>query len=366
MKLALRELRRRPGRFAVATGALTFIVLLLLFIGGLLDGLFLGSTGAIRAQQADVFVYSADAKESFLRSRITPELRAEVEAAPGVQATGGLGFALVGAEVPGEDDLADAAVIGYELAPSGVPAPPPPGQAWADERLKSFGVEQGQTLLLGPAKVPIEVAGFVKDTNYLLQGALWVEAGTWRDVQNKSRPDARVTDGVFQSLVAQGDGSPASLAEAIDTATNGQTSTLTKDEAVLSLPGTREQEATFNLILGITFVVAGIVVALFFALLTLERTALYGVLKAIGASSRQLVVGLLTQAVVVALVALAIGISLAFVLGSFIPPQVPLQFQPSRAVTTAVIIVIVAALGGLVSLRRVVRIDPASAIGSAS
>lgn len=366
MKLALRELRRRPGRFAVATGALTFIVLLLLFIGGLLDGLFLGSTGAIRAQKADVFVYSADSRESFLRSRITPELRAEVEKAPGVEEVGGLGFTLVGAAVPDETELADAAVIGYELAASGVPAPPPPGQAWADERLESFGVDVGQTLLVGPAKVPLVVAGFVQDTNYLLQGSLWVEPGTWREVQNRSRPDARVTDGVFQSLIASGQGSPAELATAIDSATGGQTSTLTKDEAVLSLPGTKEQQATFNLILGITFVVAGIVVALFFALLTLERTGLYGVLKAIGASSRQLVVGLLTQAVVVALVALVIGIGLAFLLGLVIPPQVPLQFQPSRAVTTAVIVVVVAALGGLVSLRRVVRIDPASAIGSAS
>ena len=365
MKLALRELRRRPGRFAVATGALTFIVLLLLFLGGLLDGLFLGSTGAIRAQLADVFVYSADSRESFLRSRITPELRQEVEQAPGVTEVGGLGFALVGAEVPGEDELADAAVIGYELPPSGVPEPPAPGRAWADERLQAFGVDDGDVLLLGPARVPIEVAGFVEDTNYLLQGGLWVEPGTWREVQNKSRPDARVTEGVFQSLVATGEGSPAELAAAIDDATGGQTSTLTKDEAVDSLPGTREQRSTFNLIIGITFVVAGIVVALFFALLTLERVGLYGVLKAIGASSRQLVVGLLTQAVVVALIAVVLGISAAFLLGSVVPPQVPLQLRPSRAVTTAVVVVVVAALGGLVSLRRVTRVDPAAAIGSA-
>lgn len=40
---------------------LTLIVVLLLFLGGLLDGLFLGSTGAISAQKADVFVYSTTA-----------------------------------------------------------------------------------------------------------------------------------------------------------------------------------------------------------------------------------------------------------------------------------------------------------------
>jgi ABC-type branched-subunit amino acid transport system ATPase component len=39
VKLALRELVRRPGRFAVAGVILTLIAILLMFLGGLLDGL---------------------------------------------------------------------------------------------------------------------------------------------------------------------------------------------------------------------------------------------------------------------------------------------------------------------------------------
>lgn len=72
MKLALRELRRRPSRFAVAAGVLTLIVVLLLFLGGLLDGLFLGSTGAISAQKADVFVYSTTARTASCVAGSTP------------------------------------------------------------------------------------------------------------------------------------------------------------------------------------------------------------------------------------------------------------------------------------------------------
>ena len=53
MRLALRELRRRPNRFVVATAILTLIALLLMFLGGLLDGLEAGSTGALRQQPAD-------------------------------------------------------------------------------------------------------------------------------------------------------------------------------------------------------------------------------------------------------------------------------------------------------------------------
>lgn len=49
MRLAVRELLRRPGRFTVVGGALTVLVLLLLFLGGLLDGLYLTVAAVVGA-----------------------------------------------------------------------------------------------------------------------------------------------------------------------------------------------------------------------------------------------------------------------------------------------------------------------------
>ena len=237
MILALRELRRKPRRFLTAAVVLTLLVVLLLFLGGLLDGLYLGSTGALRAQHADVLVYSADANDSIIRSRIDPATRARVTRVPGVTAVNGLGITLTGTTVPGQRDLADTAVIGYELAARGVPAPPPEGEAWADHRLETFGVRVGQTLGVGPRKIPVRVTGWVRDTNYLLQGALWVSPSTWRQVQATSRPDATVQPGTFEVLIVSGTQPAARLAHDIDAATNGTTKTLTKRDAVLSSPG---------------------------------------------------------------------------------------------------------------------------------
>lgn len=364
MRLAWRELRRRPGRFAVAGGALTVLVVLLLLLGGLLDGLFLGSTGAVRAQRADVVVYSASAGDSFVRSRITPAERRTVEGVEGVKATGGIGFALLDARTAGVDDVLDVAVIGYQLAPHGVPEPPAPGRAWADDRLAADGVEEGDVLAVGPAGVKVEVAGFVSDTSYLQQGALWVEPGTWRAIQSSSRPDATVADGVFQALtVVAHDGVTAVvLARRIDEATGGRTSSLTKDEAVRSLPGTEQQDSVFTGLIGVTLFVAGLVSALFFVLLTLERTTLYATLKALGAPSGRLVLGVVLQAVVVAVAAIVIGGALALALAEVIPDAVPVQLEPSRVLTSAVLVLVTSAAGGLLTLRRIIRIDPAAAI----
>ena len=370
MRIALRELRRRPSRFATATVILTLIAVLLMFLGGLLDGLLRDATGAVRAQDSDLIVYSSTARDSFFRSRITPELRAEVESVPGVGEVGGLGVALLGGRVPGNGprDLADLAVFGYQIPPQGVAEPPPAGQAYADEVLKADGIEIGTEVLVGPARTPVEVIGFVSDTNFSGQGSLWVAPDTWRAVQNANRPDANVGPGVFQSLVVRADGvPPAELADAIDAAADGETSTLTVDEAVSALPGVEQQSSVFNQIIGVTVVVAIVVVALFFALLTVERTGLYGVLKAIGARSRTLFAGVIVQAVLVTLVACTIGAVLAIALDLVIPAgSIPFVLTPARVVNSVAFLLLASVIGCAFSLRRVLRIDPAAAIGSAS
>lgn len=364
MRLALRELRRRPGRFTVAGGALAFLSVLLLFLGGLLDGLYLGGTGVLRAQEADLLTYSDDARLSLLRSRVDAPLPDEVAAVDGVESVRGLGVALVAATVPGEDELADVSVVGYEGGAAGVPDPPAEGfVGYADRRLEAFGVEEGDRLGLGPDGIEVEVIGWVEDTSFLLQGGLWVSPATWRAVLASARPDAVLPDGTFQGLAVEVEpgADPSAVASAIDDAT-GSTLTVTRDEAVLALPGIKEQNATLSAIINTTFLVVGIVVALFFALVTLERSALYAVLKAVGASSRQLLAGVVVQAVVVAVVALAVGGLLTFLLSLAVPPAVPVQFEPSRATQVVLGVLVASVAGSAVSLRRVIKVDPADAI----
>jgi putative ABC transport system permease protein len=367
MKTALRELRRRPARFVTATVILTLVAVLVMFLGGLLDGLIRGSTGALRAQDADVIVYSDTAQSTFARSRIEADTRAIVEALPGVARTGGIGIVQLGARVPGKGprELAATALFGYELAPKGVPGPPAPGEVYADDVLRADGIAVGMTILLGAARSPVTVIGFVSDVSYSGQGTLWAEPGTWRELVGANRPDVQLPDGAFQALVVQADEVDAQeLADEIDTAT-GTTESLTITEAIEEIPGVRAQRTTFNQIIGVTVAIAGVVVALFFALLTVERLSLYGVLKALGARSSTLFAGLVAQAVFVTAVASVVAGGLAFLIDALIPPgSVPLDISERRVLTSAVLLLVAAVTGCAFSLRRVLRVDPAAAIGT--
>lgn len=370
MRLALRELHRRPGRFVVATAILALLALLLMVLGGLLDGLTAGSTGALRAQRGALVVYSADARESLVRSRVTPSLRSQVGAVAGPGSTAGLGSVQLGARVPGRGvrDLVPVVLFGYELAPRGLTGPPPPrGMVYADSSLRAEGVREGETIRLGPARSPVKIVGFLRDARFEGQGTLWGSLPTWRAIQAANRPNERAGPGVEQALIVRvaSGVSAGSEAAAIDRATSGETKTLTVEEAIDALPGVSEQQTTFNQIIGITAAVAVLVVALFFALITVERTGLYGVLKALGAGSATLFAGVLAQALAVALSASAIGAAASLAFAAALPADsIPFVASAGRLLSSAAYLVLAALIGCAFSLRRVLRVDPAAAIGS--
>lgn len=366
MRIALRELRRRPGRFTVAAVILTLIAILVMFLGGLLDGLTGSSTGAFRAQNAELLVFSSTSRDSIVRSRIEPDTARQVAGVEGVERSGGLGSAQLAARLSdsGPRDLFPTVLFGYGIPPDGLGPPPPAGRVTADDSLKADGVEVGSTLVLGPARSKVVVTGFATDTRFAGQGTLWGSLDTWRSVLAENQPGARVGPGVVQALAVQTNGPVDEVAGRIDRATGNSTSSLTIEQAIDALPGVSQQQAVFNQIIGITVLVAILVVALFFALITVERTPLYGVLKALGASSSSLFAGVLVQAVVVTLIACLIGGLAAFLLAALIPPgAIPFVASGSRVFGSTVFLLIAAFIGCAFSFRRVLKVDPATAIG---
>ena len=149
--------------------------------------------------------------------------------------------------------------------------------------------------------------------------------------------------------------------------TNGTTKTLTKSDAVLSSPGTREQKSTFTGIIGVTFLVGR---AGGRAVLRPAHHRAHGDCMASSRPSARrhltrLGAGLLLQALTIGIIAFVIGEIVTLALAHAIPAQVPLALESSRALTTFVGIILAAALGALVSLRRIARADPVTAIGAA-
>ncbi|HEY5025706.1 MAG TPA: ABC transporter permease [Acidimicrobiales bacterium] len=174
-------------------------------------------------------------------------------------------------------------------------------------------------------------------------------------------PDAYVSLGEAQAIVFEGrplvsaiitTGVPRSLPSGLTELSNAQIESRSLAQmasAVSSIDNSR----------AFSWVIAAVIVAALVYVTALERTRDFAVMKALGASSRSLFLGLAAQAVLVALAAAAIGAVLAnFMTGIF---DQPVDIPSSAFVVLPVSALVVGLLASLVALRRAVSVDPATA-----
>lgn len=371
MRLAFAEFRRNKGRFISIILAVGFIVFLVLILAGLADGLYFGATGFYRNGNADLYSYSDDARRSIVRSELPVETMNAVRAIDGVTDAGGLGVQLGSTTVDGE--LMDVALVGHE---PGRPGAPSYDTAWseidgpiaiADSSLRAQGIEIGDEIVLTGATTPITVVEYVEDSAFLLAGTLWTDLETWSQVRTEILPEVAFRGPVVQTIAVTTEpaGSPIQVGTAIDSIT-GFTDTATTDEAIASLPGVEQQQSTFQAIIWTSFAVVGIVTALFFALITLEKRSLIAVLKAIGATNRSLLGGILLQGLLASIGGFVLGFALSRLAGFVIPDEVPLTFLNTTAGSLLVATIAMGLIGAALSFRRTSKIDPATALGGAT
>ncbi len=149
MSIAIKELIRRPGRFVSVGGALTMLVVLLVVLGGFLDGLELNRpvpTGPTRAdcssspRRASCSSRGRKWTRVKLSSWPPPTVWRRVGALNQIESTAG----------DSQGEIVDIVLFGYDLPTDVIPSPPVDGGAIVDEALADRNdVAVGDTLLLG-------------------------------------------------------------------------------------------------------------------------------------------------------------------------------------------------------------------------
>lgn len=358
------EIVRDRGRFASIIGALSLITFLVLTLSALADGLFYGSTGAVRSSTANAYAFSKSAEGSLVRSQLPAADARAFAQRPGVEAASPMGLLLTAGRGPsGELDLA---VVGIPAGGVGQPAnvvegelPREPGTAAVDKRLTDQGVSVGSTLEVGG--VAVRVTGIVADSAYQLQPTVWTDVDTWAEMRAAVRPEFRGQTGVVNAValrVASPEDPSALSAAAIP-----GTVVLSATDTGLAIPGVAQQKSTLNSIIYTTLIVAAVVVALFFALLVLEKRELFAALKALGASTGSLARAVITQAFIASVLGAVIGAVVSRLVALILPAEVPALFRTGTLVSIVVFTVIAGVVGAAFSLRRISSIDPATALG---
>jgi putative ABC transport system permease protein len=362
MMLAWAEIRRSSGRFLSIIGALSLITFLVLTLSALSDGLFFGSTGAIKAPAAQAYVFSTDAEGSFIRSRLPADDVDKYRDMDGVNRAAPVGVLLTSAKSNSKE--LDVAVFGVDpecasapqtIVDGRLPARGEDGVAAIDNRAEGVGI--GSTVTVGDTSV--EIVGLTTGSSYQLQPTLWTTVPTWTAMQESVRPETRGLPPFVSAVALDLD---AGTTVASLTPIEG-TKILTEDAAALAIPGVEQQRSTLDSIIYTTLLVAGLVVALFFALIVLEKRDLFAALKAVGTSTWRLGKTVIIQAVFASVIGVILGAIASRLLGLVVPAEVPTLFLTASLIEISIFTIVASVLGAVFSLRRIAKIDPATALG---
>jgi putative ABC transport system permease protein len=367
MFLAFHEIRRGPVRFSLLALAIGLLLFLVLFQQALQNGLITSFVGALRNQSAPVIVYSLDGQRTLQGSTISDDVEGAVRSVEGVGAVAHVGQGTFTVSIGGADPV-DASVLGTDDPSLGRPTELTAGRA-ADGPGEAVGsdvdFEVGDRVeVLGAgdtSPVTVTVVGVARDVQLSVTPTLFTDLTTYEDAVRAVNPQATTVPVNALFLRPEAGTDPAVLVDRINAATP-DADAVTREEAADTAPGVAQVRQSFQIIFALYGLVVPLVTGLFFLIITLQKARSLTLLRAIGARTAVLAGALVTQVLAVTALGVVVGVGLyGLVTSGGRVGGLTLRFEPGLAGVWAVVFLVLAVVGSLGSLRRVLRIDPIDA-----
>jgi putative ABC transport system permease protein len=380
--LAFKEMWRNRGRFLLIALVIALITVLVLFIAALAEGLGLGNREYIEKLNAELLMYQEGVEFSIPSSQVERSELNDVARVSGVKAAGPIGFASTSIILPGQEPV-DTSLIGVEPGKPGAP-PAREGYDLQSRRNKEAvidenaavetGLKIGDTFTIRTIQgaeeefYSLRVIGITDSRRYAIQPSIFVPILAWAEIRPKAQVENDSTREAIFNVVAVKLEDPTRI-ETMAQRIEQQVSHLEAADlktAYENTPGYGPQQSTLSTQRTFTLLIGILVIGGFFQIQTLQKVALVGVMKAIGVSNIMVLIAAVVQIITVTLLGIAFGslgtVGLAWALSSISA----IVFTPSAVMTAIITLLLIGPIGGLVSLRILLRVEPLRALGLAS
>lgn len=379
--LAWREIWRYRGRYFLISLVIALITVLVLFIAGLAEGLGAGNREYLEKLNADLILYQDSVDLSIPSSRLDHAKLNDVRRIEGVKAVGSLGFSNAAIVLPQAEEPLKISLIGVE---PGQPGEPPAyvGRGLAGKRDKEAIIDRNVALrtelqvgdsftiktVQGTEEefYTLTVAGISDGQQYSIQPSVFVPHLTWDRIKPQAGESAS-SDSIFNNIAVQLD-NPAGqelMAAQIEQQVRN-VEAVDRVTAYENTPGYQAQQSTLRTQRLFTLLIGVLVIGGFFQIQSLQKVAQIGMLKAIGVANLTIILAFVFQIVLITIVGVAIGSAGTLLLSLSFPVTIPIVFTPQSIVAAVVSLLVIGPLGGLVSLRILLKVEPLRALGLAS
>jgi putative ABC transport system permease protein len=413
-------MRFAKGRYALIATIMVLVSFLVLFVTGLAQGLSYDNAASIKNMAATHFVLEQDSNHRFTRSQVGQQELDEARAVVGQDNAEPLGVRMT--TVSPADDTKKIDVTLFMVNPGSWLAPTvtegkaindqSTGQVVVDQKLAKSGVTIGTVLVDQASGMEWTVSGFVQNESFSHAPVVFLNEQEWLALQAGSRTvqTSPTTGGVDAKLGASTNEASAgtSVSTKADTGATGnenatsnttaigtptpsgslsapvynaiavkgtddqvsklsatlpKTEMITKSDAVSAIPGYKEEQGSLLMMIAFLYVISAFVLAVFFYVITIQKTSQFGILKAIGTRNAYLAGSVSLQVLLLSAGSLVISVLLVRLFESILPASMPFQLGFSTLALTCVLFILMSMAGSLFSVWKVTKIDALDAIG---
>lgn len=381
-RLAAKEIWRNKARYILISGVVALLTTLVLFISGLNEGLALANRQYIENIEAELLVYQADVNLSIPSSQLGWSDLRDVRRVEGVAAVGPIGLSTVTLVDSGVSTSFIVNLIGVEPEKPGM-APVEQGQSFISKRANEVVIDQnvadqsgltvGDTLtiksLTGTDEefYDLRVVGVSPSQFYFIQPAIFVPYLTWQEIKPKVEPFDPHQEIIFNIIAVRLEQSvePEAMIDRLQQV-GRSVEVVDIQTAYEATPGYLETISILNTQRAFMLIIGTLVIGGFFQIQTLQKAALIGMFKAIGASGRFVIATTMAQIVIINFFGVAIGSLGAFALAQVIPSGAPVLFESSVVTGAVTLLLLIGPISGLFSVRTLLKVEPLTALGLAS
>ncbi|WP_066371864.1 ABC transporter permease [Neobacillus fumarioli] len=339
MNMAWKEMKRNKGRFLIL-GSIVFLVSFLTFmISGLANGLSEDNAGLIKDLPEGHFYMTKEANKTYNLSRIDNNTQNDIFAknsntfALSIQ----MGFL-------NNHDGKQQSVAFVTSTQSKWFQHVKKGEVIFDRSVEDNGIKIGDTLTNKQSGGKLVVKGFVHHSKYSHVPVAYINMDDYKEM-------FRTSD--MQLMYIPGE-------DKAPTFTGLQA--FSKDQFLNTIASYKAEQMSLNMIIWFLIVISGMLFAIFFYMMNVQKMGLYGILKAIGVKTSSLFRMMWTQMAVITVIALILSIALSEVFNHMAPKGVPFQFTFEITFQLSVVFLIIGFIGSTLSGLQIKKVQPLQAI----
>ncbi|MFU1794687.1 ABC transporter permease [Paenibacillus azoreducens] len=339
MNMAWKEMKKSRARFIIL-GSIIFLVSFLTFIiSGLANGLSQDNAALIKDLPKGHFYMNTEAKQTYNLSKIDPSLQDQVTkeykdaAAFSIQ----MGFV---------NDAGDKqhTVAFVTSTDSPLFEKVSPGEIVLDRSLEKDGIKVGDVLTNNQFKGEFKVVKFVDQKKYSHAPVAFINMDNYKEIYR--------TKGMQLMFIPGQDKAPSITG----------LESFSKNEFLNTISSYKAENMSLNMIIWFLIAISGMLFAIFFYMMNVQKIGLYGILKAIGVKTGTLFRMMWSQMFFITLIALLFSIALSQGFNLIAPKGMPFSLTANATILLSVIFLIIGFIGSTLSGLQIKKVEPLQAI----